>query len=255
MDLDIKEIKGYEGVYFVRSDGTVFCNNNGKMKKVTVYNAKRRPTVILKSGYTSKQYKVHRLVAEAFIPNPNNYTIVRHLNDDPMDNRVDNLAWGTPYENIQDCIRNEHFNPGFGISPVKSKNLLTGEIRHFASISEASRELNCYSSSISSCCCGKLKRVSNYTFAYEYNNFLDVRLPANSGANETNAPCSAIRPARIIAERIKTGEKSYYIGQTSASKGTGISQSLISACLTGRINQIDGYVFRYATLETLDFMM
>lgn len=45
---------------------------------------------------------LHRLVAMAYIPNPNNYPIVRHLNDNPLDNRLANLAWGTQKDNVKD---------------------------------------------------------------------------------------------------------------------------------------------------------
>lgn len=42
----------------------------------------------------------------AYIPNPNNYPIVRHLNDNPLDNRLANLAWGTQKDNVKDSIKN-----------------------------------------------------------------------------------------------------------------------------------------------------
>ena len=52
----------------------------------------------------------------AYIPNPNNYPIVRHLNDNPLDNRLANLAWGTQKDNVKDSIKNNSFhfleNPG-----------------------------------------------------------------------------------------------------------------------------------------------
>lgn len=65
--------------------------------------------VINRSGYYSvsvkknkkrKHYKLHRLVAEAFIPNPNNKPEVDHINTDKTDNRVDNLRWVTHFENM-----------------------------------------------------------------------------------------------------------------------------------------------------------
>ena len=65
--------------------------------------------VINKSGYClvsikknkkRKHYKLHRLVAEAFIPNPNNKPEVDHINTDKTDNRVENLRWVTHFENM-----------------------------------------------------------------------------------------------------------------------------------------------------------
>ena len=51
-----------------------------------------------------KQKRVHRLVAEAYIPNPNNYPYVLHLDDNKANKHVSNLAWGTPSENTQDAV-------------------------------------------------------------------------------------------------------------------------------------------------------
>ena len=53
-----------------------------------------------------KTFLVHREMAKAFIPNPNNLPLVRHLNDDKLDNRLENLAWGTWSDNMADALRN-----------------------------------------------------------------------------------------------------------------------------------------------------
>lgn len=53
-----------------------------------------------------KQYYLHRLVALAYIPNPNNLPVVCHIDDNPLNNKVSNLKWGTHKDNTQDAIRN-----------------------------------------------------------------------------------------------------------------------------------------------------
>lgn len=53
-----------------------------------------------------KLCRVHRAVAEAFIPNPSNLPVVRHRNDVKTDNRVENLAWGVAHDNTEDAIKN-----------------------------------------------------------------------------------------------------------------------------------------------------
>lgn len=58
--------------------------------------------IILIVGSRRLYRSVHRLVAEAFIPNPRRLPIVRHLNHDPLDNRVTNLAWGSQADNVRD---------------------------------------------------------------------------------------------------------------------------------------------------------
>jgi hypothetical protein len=54
-------------------------------------------------------FKLHRLLAMTFIPNPNNLPYVRHLNDNRLDNRLVNLAWGTQKDNIKDALSNGRF--------------------------------------------------------------------------------------------------------------------------------------------------
>lgn len=68
------------------------------------------PVVRLNRDGGGATFMVHRLVAEAFIPNPGNLPVVRHLNDVKTDNRVENLAWGNWTDNMNDLIRNDrHF--------------------------------------------------------------------------------------------------------------------------------------------------
>lgn len=79
-------------VGFVRNDET-----GGILTPVIMPNGYARLT--LTPGRTNKS--IHRLVAEAFIPNPENKPYVNHINGDKTDNRVENLEWCTPLENMQ----------------------------------------------------------------------------------------------------------------------------------------------------------
>lgn len=94
---------------------------------------------------------LHRLMAMAFIPNPDNYPIVRHLDDDPKNNDLENLAWGTQRHNWDDSVRNgtahaptnEDREIGFRKvrKPVIATNLKTGKKLKFSGQSEAARRL------------------------------------------------------------------------------------------------------------------
>ena len=103
-----------------------------KYLDVTVGNLKYKeshgyPTITLKKNSLRKSYKVSRLVALAFIPNPNNLPVVMHLNNIRTDNRAENLRWGTPKENTQQCIREGrfYFNGGHNkLNPRKVRRIV-----------------------------------------------------------------------------------------------------------------------------------
>ena len=107
-----KDVKGYEGLYQVSNLGNVkslygLCGRKyvkrEKILKKTVhlaYGNYYREVVTLRKDKKKKEFKVHRLVAEAFLPNLENKPMVNHIDGNPLNNRIDNLEWCTNRENI-----------------------------------------------------------------------------------------------------------------------------------------------------------
>lgn len=94
-----KDVVGYEGLYSVSNYGRVISKKSGK--DLSLRDKRGYSTVMLINGNKKFNTRVHRIVANAFIPNPENKTCVNHINFIRTDNRVSNLEWCTVQENIQ----------------------------------------------------------------------------------------------------------------------------------------------------------
>ena len=109
-----KDIEGYEGLYQVSNKGRVKSLGNNKTRREKILqpseNHKGYLRISLYKNGKQKKFLVHRLVAEAFLPNPNNLPQVNHKIDDfehRSDNRVENLEWCTAEYNNNYGTHNE----------------------------------------------------------------------------------------------------------------------------------------------------
>jgi len=102
--MNLKPIAGYEGLYSVSDKGSVISTpSDGKPRRTLKHEVMKRGyrRVSLSKNGIVKRCQVHRLVAEAFIPNPDNKPHINHIDNTPYNNRVENLEWCTQKENIQ----------------------------------------------------------------------------------------------------------------------------------------------------------
>ena len=94
----MKDVKGYEGLYAVTSCGRVYSYKNKKFLKSRPTRNGYFQVVLMKNGERKTCY-VHRLAAEAYIPNPENLPQVDHIDNDKTHNYVNNLQWITGRDN------------------------------------------------------------------------------------------------------------------------------------------------------------
>jgi len=100
----MRSISKHNG-YFVAPNGEVWSNKSGALKKLKpILNSGGYPIVRLCADNKQFNALVHILVADAYIPNPDNLPCVLHKDDDPSNPHVDNLFRGTQADNMQDCL-------------------------------------------------------------------------------------------------------------------------------------------------------
>ena len=93
-----KDINGYKGLYQISNKGNVKSIRKNKILKHQILQG--YPVVQLSRFYKRHTYEIHRLVAQAFIPNPNNYPFINHKNEDRADFSIENLEWCNQKMNV-----------------------------------------------------------------------------------------------------------------------------------------------------------
>lgn len=166
-----KDIERYEGLYQISNWGRVKSLKYGKERILKpLKNDKGYLSVRLCKNSQRKMYKIHRLVAEAFIPNPYNLPMVNHKNEIKTDNRVENLEWCTNDYNIHYGTaiqrKTEKQINGKRSKPVYQYTIDGEFIAEYPSTAEVKRQLGYSRSHISECCLGKLKTSYGYKWKY-----------------------------------------------------------------------------------------
>ena len=108
----VKPIKGWEDLYTISSDGKVFSIRSGKYLKPRLSMDGYERVALCRGKQYRREYRVHRLVAEAFIDNPDNLPQVNHKDFNRSNNYIENLEWCTNKENAQYSI--SHRREGYG---------------------------------------------------------------------------------------------------------------------------------------------
>ena len=160
-----KDIKDYEGLYQVSNLGRVKRITTGRVLK-PLKHANGYLMVKLSKNSIVYTKTVHRLVAEAFIPNPEHKSEINHIDENKTNNNVSNLEWMTRKENINHGTRTERMSKTQSI-PIIATNIKTGESKEFYGARECARQLGLTHGNITSVLKGRYKQTGGYIFKYK----------------------------------------------------------------------------------------
>lgn len=187
IDEEWRDVVGYEGYYQISNTGRVRSVDRiettkrgwtrlrkGSIRKPRI-NIMGYLNVALSKENIKKNCLLHRIIAQAFIPNPENKPQIDHINTIRNDNRIENLRWVTPRENARNPITKTRYrNPNLGkrlsdsclAKKIDQYDLNMKYITTFGSAKEAAIQLNCSGSNITNCLKGKIRKTHNYIFKY-----------------------------------------------------------------------------------------
>lgn len=251
-----RDVIGFEGIYKVSNIGRVMSldrtiiSNNGKLMpfvgRVLKYRTGSRgyPYLTLSSTNIRKTVKVHRLVAESFIPNPHSKPQVNHIDENKLNNKVSNLEWCSAKENCNHGTHNFRVSLNGRNSPTKSLSVfqfsLNGKfIKRWDSLCEIERQLGFLHSNISTCCYGVKKSMNGFIWCFEKEYSKELIESKVDAYNKSKTP-KKVMQLSLDGDLIKIWSSSKQIF-----KELGIDCGSISSVCNGRRSSSNGYIWRY----------
>lgn len=158
----MKDIKNYEGLYAITSCGKVWSYRNEKFLKPIADRYGYLLVSLYKNG-KAKNYKIHRLVADAYLPNPENLPQVNHKDENKANNCLQNLEWcdasynnnyGTHIEKVSNSLK----------KPILQYDLDGNFIREWECAYDVRNEVN---GNICNCLKGKIPSAYGYKWKYK----------------------------------------------------------------------------------------
>lgn len=242
-----KGIEGYEGLYEISNYGNVRSLNYKHTGVISLL----KPG-LTKQGYLrtdlyknnkSKHCLIHRLVAKAFIPNPNNFPQINHKDENPLNNHVDNLEWCTAKYNCNYGSHNEKVSKTLqevkDSIPIKQYDLQGNFIKEWKGAREIERILGYNQANIRRCCEYHGRYIKGFQWRY---------------SSETNGE-ESIEPITIYNTMPQSKPVLQYDKQgnlireweycSMAARELGYDVSTIAKCCRGDYQTAYGYVWKY----------
>lgn len=163
---DFYPIPGYEGLYSIDKVGNIYSHYRDRLLSPKTDKDGYKVVTMRRDGI-AKSYRVHRLVAITFIPNPNDYPVVNHINEIKDDNRVSNLEWCTVEYNDNYGSRNFKMSNTKQTKPVLQLDCNGNILAQYRGVKEAMRLTGVNRNSIRDVIRGDRATAGGYVWRYK----------------------------------------------------------------------------------------
>ena len=223
-----KKIDGFDN-YYITDTGQLISLRRGDPRYMKTWpNQYGHQYVKIPLNGDKVHLSIHREVAKAFVPNPNDYPLVMHIDDDPRNNNYKNLKWGTQTDNMLDC-RSKQRDYHRSVYCFELK-------RTFRSCADAADYFGVTRATITHACQGKSYTACGMHFCYldEFEERSKDEKFLNKYGNYK----------QVIAINKETGVIQRFKSRKEASEVLGVNDTGISNVLEGRIKQTGGWIFK-----------
>lgn len=254
MEEEWRIIDGFDGKFLISNRGRIMdmdYHNKGEKKEIKPYLIRGYPTVTF--FYKKKRYpfRVHRLVAMAFVPNPQNFPYVNHKDETRNNNNVDNLEWCTQkYNNtygtaIQRAVTKRK-------KPVEQYTTDGAYIATHDSALDAALSLGYkkdYRSLITRSCKGKSGVILGYIWKYADEEMKEkyegVFERHHKEAIKKQIERKMLSGKKVVQYNLDGTFVNEYISGADAARKTGLCKTCIYDVCKGKLKQTGGYLFKY----------
>lgn len=239
-----KDVVGFEGLYEVDEYGNVFSIRTGKILKQQL-DERGYPKIHMSDASRGlvKNMKVHRIVALAHIPNPDNLPCVNHIDEDKLNNHVSNLEWCTVAYNNAHGTRMKKIKDKL-CKGVSAFDLNGNFLKSYDMVSDVAND-GYLPSGATSCASGSIH--THYDTIFIYNTFdiekeLDLRLKSLNKKFSQNP--NGYKNCEIVQYKLGGEEVGRYKNISEASRKTGFNHGAITQCCNGKAKTHKGYLWK-----------